>query len=255
MKATAALGRGAVAVWLGLGASLLGCGGGAPLMHGAHVLAPDQMAVGAGFSSEFRFTPTKTEADPLAERMLDESVLSPGLAPWVSARLGFENDFEAGLTYTGRTVRLDLRHAFALGEPTALSLGLGASGVLPKRRDDIGIRVGGGGADLPILLGWRSSADILALWIGARGGFEVVEGEHQLAVAVDASTAAAVTEKVTGWHEYVGGLAGVRVGFRYLFAVLEVDAAMNWTNGDVGTESATLRAFGLAPAGAIVGRF
>jgi hypothetical protein len=120
-----------------LGVCLLGCGGGAPLMHSAHVLAPEQMEVGAGFSSEFRLAPTKTEADPLSERMLDQIAFAPGLAPWVSARLGFEDQFEAGLAYTGRTVRLDLRHAFTLGEPTALSLGLGASGVLPGAEGSI----------------------------------------------------------------------------------------------------------------------
>jgi hypothetical protein len=64
-----------------------------------------------------------------------------------------------------------------------------------------------------------------------------------------------VTEDVSGWHQYVGGVAGVRLGFRYLFAVLEIDAAMNWASGDVGAQSAALRAFGLAPAGALVGRF
>ena len=224
-------------------------------MHSAHVLAPDQMEVGAGFSSEFRFAPTKTEADPLPERMLDQAALSPGIAPWVGARLGFAEAFEAGLAYTGRTIRLDLRHAFELGEPTALSLGLGASGVLPRRRDDIGIRAGGGGLDLPILLGWRSSADILALWVGARGGFEVLDGEHQLEIDPAAPASEPVTERVTGWHEQVGGLVGLRVGFRYVFALLELDAAMHWASGDVGEQSAALRAFGLSPAGAIVGRF
>jgi hypothetical protein len=168
--------------------------------------------------------------------------------------MGIEGDYEAGLTYSGRTIRLDLRRAFDFGAP-ALSLGLGASAVLPRRRDELAFRIGGGGADVPLLFGLRSSADILSVWLGARGGFEYLQGSRELELGPDAPLGEPPVEDVSAWHGYAGGLAGLRVGFRHVFAVLEIDAAMHWAEGDVGSDSATVSQFGLAPGGALIGQF
>lgn len=223
-------------------------------MHPAHVLPPEHVSIGAGMSGQFAVETHVSELDPVAARVVHEAAFSPGLAPWVSGRMGIEGDLEAGLTYAGRSIRLDLRRAFELDGPT-LSIGLGASGVLPKRRDDLGFRVGGGGGDLPILIGYRSDSEIFALWLGARGGFELLDGHLELDVDPTAPIDTPLVEDISGWHTYAGGLAGLRVGFRHVFAALELSAAMHWADGDVGAESATMRQFGLAPAGALIVKF
>ncbi|MBW2527988.1 MAG: hypothetical protein JRI23_27655 [Deltaproteobacteria bacterium] len=223
-------------------------------MHPAHPLPPDRVSMGAGFSSQFAIDSTTSDLAPVAQQVVHEGMFAPGLAPWAGGRMGIEGDYEAGLTYSGRTIRLDLRRAFVFGAP-ALSLGLGASGVLPKRRDDLAFRAGGGGADVPLLFGLRSSADIFALWLGARGGFEYLQGSRDLELAPDSPIDGPTSEEISAWHGYVGGLAGLRVGFRHVFAVLEVDAAMHWADGDVGPDSVSVRQLGIAPGGALIGQF
>ena len=80
-----------------------------------------------------------------------DALLGPGISPWVSARVGLPHANEAGLTYTGRSLRLDGRHAFSLGGAWALSLGLGASAVA-------GFVIGGGVAAFTGLLTGRRSS-------------------------------------------------------------------------------------------------
>ena len=63
---------------------------------------------------------------------------------------------------------------------SALSVGLGASGLLPKRQEDIGLRIGGFGGDIPILFGIRSDADLYAGWIGVRAGAELLNGVREV---------------------------------------------------------------------------
>src|SRR6202034_1952887 len=84
---------------------------------------------------------------------------------------------EAGLTYSGRDIRLDGRHAFSLGKPT-LSVGLGVSAIIAHApgsgSDPTGVY--GAGVDIPVLLGVHSANDIYAFWFGPRAGFEYIAG-------------------------------------------------------------------------------
>ncbi len=223
-------------------------------MHPAHALPADTFTMGAGFSGTLPVSAPEVEG--AAEAVLESGAFSPGLAPWVGGRYGLGDDFDAGLTYTARTVRLDGRRAFTFGnqDEAAVSLGLAASGLLPKRDDELGSRIGGFGGDVPILIGWRSSADIYAIWAGARGGAELLRGQRELAVEPN-DPSAPLVEDIEGWHAHAGGLLGIRVGFRYIFAVFELGAAMHWAGGSVGPLEVTLSQFSVAPAGALVGRF
>lgn len=233
-----------------------GCAGAAPLMHPAHVLEPNQVTVGAGFSGRLAAAPKGFEQQP--EQIAEESAVAPGLAPWVAGRMGLGSGFEAGLTYSGRSFRLDGRRAFDLGLPT-LSLGLGASGLLPKRRDDLDIRVGGFGADLPVLIGFRSDADIFSLWLGARGGFELLRGEHALPIEAPAPDLAATgepeNEALEGVHLYGGGLLGFRAGFRHVYAVVEVEAVMHYADLTIGSVETAIEQLAVSPSGALIVRF
>lgn len=233
----------------------VGCGGAVPLMHPAHVLEDGEVTLGGGFSGRVPIDPSAlaTVERQEDERIIQEAAFSPGIAPWVGGRFGMGSDVEAGLTYSGRAIRVDGRYAIDLGTPT-LSLGVGASGLLPKRREEPDIRVGGFGGDVPILLGFRSAGDIYALWLGARGGAEFIEGKHHLPADLIDPTLV-LEEDVSGWHSYVGGLLGVRVGFRFIHAVLEVNTAMHFAEATVGGRDMTVRLFEVSPSGALVINF
>ncbi len=61
------------------------------------------------------------------------AAIAPGIAPFVGMRVGIGDQFEGGLAYTGRTVRLDVRRSFDDG-PWSLSIGVGGTGVLAGPR-------------------------------------------------------------------------------------------------------------------------
>ncbi len=234
--------------------ALCGCGGGVPLMHSAHPTPEHEVTVGAGFSGTLVTSSLPVSGAQADVDELRTGALSPGIAPWVGARLGFARGFDAGLLYSGRSVRVDGRKSFELTRSLALSLGLGAAGLLPQSRRGSDLRVGGFGGDVPLLFGWRSRADVYSAWIGARGGAELLRGVREL--PSDAATPEiVVNEAVNGWHAWSGGVVGLRVGFRYVFAVLEVDAAMHWARGDIAGRPVSVSQLGVAPAGALVARF
>lgn len=246
--ATARLG-----IAMGLSLSATACGGGAPLMHPAHPLPEGDVTVGAGFSGRVAIAPSALSPEDTRDRALEEGAVAPGLAPWVGGRVGIGGDWEGGVTYTGRSARADIRHAFVFDD-LALSVGLGASGLLPKRDDDLRLRVGGFGFDVPVLFGWRSDADLYSLWIGPRGGAEYLNGQQEIG-ADPLEPDRFLLDDVSGWHAFAGGVLGMRIGFRYVFAVLEVDGAMHWAGGSIGDEDVSVSQFAVEPGGAIVVKF
>ncbi|MBI4956952.1 MAG: hypothetical protein HY908_33360 [Myxococcales bacterium] len=229
------------------------CGGGMPLLHPAHVLGAGDTTVGAGFAGQVA-VPARAADASVATRAIHGGAVAAGIAPWVAGRTGIDGSFEAGLGYSGRALRADVRYAIPIDQ-TALSFGLGASALLPRRDEDIGARVSGGGGDLPILFGWCNPSDVYCAWLGARGGFDILTGSHELALDPTAPLALPDTESVKGFHVYGGGLVGLRIGFRYVFAAIELGLTMHYAKGDVGAESVEVRQFALTPAGGIVGHF
>ncbi|HEY3592607.1 MAG TPA: hypothetical protein VGL13_01995, partial [Polyangiaceae bacterium] len=173
-----------------------GCGGGVPLLHGAHALHDHEVAVGAGFSGTFATGdandvalrartagPNGAATTDIARATAVAMALSPAVAPWVSARVGLHGDNEAGITYTGRAIGVDVRHAFYGEGGIALSVGIGANVVTGTPSDespsagDVRLDWRSAGVDVPVLVGWRSAAGIVEAWAGARGGFERVAGD------------------------------------------------------------------------------
>lgn len=225
-----------------------------PLVHTAHAVAKDDVTFGAGFSGVTAPSRVLREGRDSDLELLEAAAVGTGLAPWVGARLGFGDGFDAGLSYFGRSARLDARRSLALSREVALSIGLGGSALLPHRREALAARVGGFGGDVPLLVGWRSAADIYSAWIGVRGGAEVLRGQREVA-SDPVSSVASSNEALEGWHSWLGGVVGLRVGFRHVFAVLEVDAAMNWASFEVAERRASLAAVGVTPAAALVARF
>lgn len=234
---------------------LAGCGGGAPLLHPAHVLPPGDVSVGAGLSGQLALKALPAETTSSAQNndaSLQDLGVAPGVAPWVSGRMGVKGDNEFGLTFSGRDLRLDGRHAFSLGKPT-LSIGLGATAIIAHQPGDGGNASGvfGGGADLPILIGFKSASDLYSVWFGPRGGFEILSGRLQLG-----KDTAAQTFDVGARHFYGMLVAGLRVGFRHVHVAIELDAGYHSVSGtfkpSTGSETSTnVQQITLTPAGAL----
>ncbi len=239
-------------------AALSGCGGASPLMHPAHVLRPGFVSMGAGVAAQVALQPAPASAPApqpgeRAPASLHEVAIGPHLAPWVGGRIGIQGSNEAGITYSGRSVRLDGRHAF--GDSPALSLGLGLHAVVPERSggDPTKRSVYGGGLDIPLLVGWHSKSDLYAIWAGPRGGFELLGGQVGI-LEIDPPAGAPDDDPASleARHVWVGGVAGLRAGFRHVHVVVEVDAAYHHASGTVGGVSASFDQGTIAPAGALV---
>ncbi len=223
----------------------VGCGGGVPLLHPAHVLPPGRVEVGAGTSGELALQTSVTGSSAT----LQELAVSPGVAPWASGRVGIDGDNEGGLTYTGRTVRLDGRHAFPIGG-LALSMGLGASAIAAHQPghafDASGVY--GGGLDVPILIGFHTRGDLYSLWLGPRGGVEFLRG--RLAISdVGQPNETLVNAEAT--HAFIGGLIGFRVGFRHVHVSVEGSFAYHHASGKLGNTPMTLDQTSVTPGGAL----
>jgi hypothetical protein len=243
---------GAPAALVGAALSLLGCGAGAPLLHSAHVLHAGDVTAGAGLSGELALSrlSISPSSDPGGAGRLAQLAAAPGLAPWVGGRIGFTGSNEAGLTYTGRNLRIDVRHAFALGT-AALSVGVGGSVISAERpgQEIDGSSVFGGGVDVPVLFGVHSKSDLYAFWVGPRAGFEALNG-HIAASQGQADTP--TLSDVSARHFFGGFVVGVRGGFRHIHVAIEVDGAYHRADGSIGGSSTGVGFFSLAPSGALL---
>jgi hypothetical protein len=222
------------------------------LLHPAHVLPPGDVSVGAGVSGQLALKNLKGSSAPSNNAgSLQNLSVAPGVAPWGAGRLGFAGSNEAGLTYSGREFRVDGRHAFSLGRSKtspALSVGLGASAIVAQRISDTASAVYGGGADVPVLIGVRSTGDLYAVWFGPRAGFEILRGQLQFdkkSPLID----------VSGRHFYGGLTAGLRVGFRHVYVAVEVNATYHHADGTFQAASTDVQQLTITPAGALQAAF
>lgn len=270
-----------------------GCAAGAPLLHPAHVLRSGQVSMGAGLSANFAEGParaavararaataatgavsTPQQVQDFADGSLAYSLITTGLAPWVGARVGTGYDTEAGLTYTGRSVRIDGRYAIE-NASAAVSFGAGASGVLSHPTDHSGATVAGTnneipgldasgisgwGFDVPIIAGYRSEDDLVQVWGGARGGYEQLGGDFTLRIDPDPTAVRRAPVSAHRW--FAGGLVGVAVGIAPLWVAAELDVDYQSLEGSVAVDAAPapprnagLQGVTLTPAGAVIAKF
>ena len=233
----------------------LGCAGSTPLLHPAHTLQPGRVMMGAGVAGHLgALEAADIVGEDTSEGVLEDFAVAPGVAPWAAGRIGIDGDNEAGVTYAGRSFRVDFRHAFKL-EPLHLSLGLGGSALIPRRRGgdaDLGSAYGGG-FDVPVLLGWVSDAELYSVWFGPRGGFEYLVGdvlESELRTTGRGDTFVPFEAR----HGFVGGLLGAKIGFRNFHVALEVDVAYHLADGTFGEvpTDVSLGQLTISPAGALL---
>lgn len=241
-------------------------------MHGAHALSPKQTSFGAGFSGTFLTGPARqavqaareplspsTSTDVIGAReSAVNAAMAPSVAPWVGARVGLPADNEAGIAFTGRALRLDARHVFEDG-PIAFSIGA-AGNVVWRNTDPVSqgsstffnVR-SGYGFDVPLLVGWQSTAGVVSLWGGARGGMETIG-----AVVSDAGPGGGhrpfevVITDVDLWRRYVGGVAGLSMGFRHVHVVLELDVLYQAVSGRLYDADVRVDGVTLSPAGGLI---
>jgi hypothetical protein len=267
----------ALALILGIGSAAfaLGCGGGAPLLHGAHALEPGRTANGVGFSGTFTTGVSRDAVDaargtipPAADRVeihakegAVRAAMAPGVAPWAGARIGIPGDNEAGLSFTGRALRVDARHAFESGS-FALSIGAGGN-VIWRGMDPVGegnsmfhVRHGYG-FDVPVLVGWQSDAGVVSIWGGARGGLETIGAWVSTEVppnSADMFPMVLLTD-VAMLRRYVGGVAGLSMGLRHVHVVLELDVLYQAVSGNLADLRVRVDGITLTPAGALLFTF
>jgi hypothetical protein len=258
----------------GLGASLLSllvpaCGGGVPLLHPAHPLAPGKTAFAVGVSDRFALGDEKKALDYAQQRppgappggpryargVVVALAEGPAVAPYVSARVGIPGSNEAGLSYSGQAVRADVRHAFEW-EQSALSAGLGFTGRgfgespldLPGTDLD---RAHGFGVDLPLLYGYRTDADLISVWAGLRGSLDHWSGD----VALDELQ----PYKLSANRLAVGPVLGLAIGLPPLWVAAELEVDYAHITGSVARpgsgSDANVDGLSVRPAGALIAKF
>jgi len=274
------------------GALALGCGAGSPLLHPVHPLAPGELAGSSGVSAHFappsaQRAIDRTSQASTSERAQDEqtavdgalaqTLSTPGLAPWFSVRAGLVDTAEGGISYTGRRARADLRYAYVFDQ-TALSVGAGATGIMPAVGADPptqpcddpdycpdpivddshseipGVDTGstsGWGLDLPLLVGWRSAPELFSFWTGVRARFEQISGEIRYDTEAGPRTAHAEGDR---W--VFQGVIGFAVGIKPIWALFELSPAYERLSGNVNLESGVvgsrLEGFSFSPAIALM---
>ena len=240
-----------------------------PLLHPAQVLPAGKSALAAGVSDRFvlgdeqraldearQRTPGAPPADPRFSRgVLVALAEGPAVSPFVAGRIGITGSNEAGLSYSGQAVRGDARHSFAWGQQGALSLGLGLtarglgqSADLPGTDLD---RAHGFGLDLPVLVGYRSDADLISVWGGLRGSVDRWSGTVALDPAprfeLDASRFAA------------GPIFGFAIGLPPFWVAAELEVDYAHVTGSLDRPGAHVDArvdgWSMRPAGALVTKF
>ncbi len=245
--------------WAGFASATgaIGCGGGFGTLHPVHPLPPAKVEVGAGTLTRLpvgrpadeiddgRNAPASGTNPELNRRFirgaLQHASLGQGTTPWVSARVGIDGGSEGGITYTGRNLRLGVRHALAWDD-FAISAGLGASSVLTHGRpppvtdvsedglagDGFEWSASGYALDLPLAFGWGRPDELLSAWMGARFGYEALSGTLPFVTGgreVDSDGS------VSQW--FVGGSLGVSVGVEPVWVRFETEATYHRGSGTV----------------------
>jgi hypothetical protein len=257
-------------------APAVGCGGGLPLLHPARTLPQGEVRAAAGFSGNIAVGgfngalrnaandaaaqqaasgPTAPDST-FAKGALVAASVAPGLAPYAAARVGIGAQSEGGVAYTGRAVRIDLRHSFDLSRTWALSVGAGGSAVFygqqqgsPLPDVDLGA-LHGYGADVPFLVGYQSDGDLYMVWAGARAGWEHVD-ISDLSSVPNGVTVGPTPFSLSATRFWGGGLLGLAVGFRHVHVAMELDASYATIDGQFGSVHATVAGVTVAPSTAL----
>jgi len=229
---------------LGLSANVAGANLGTDLRRAKEIAAQNPNAAAPGTSNT-----------DYAKGALVAAAISPGVAPFVSARAGIGNRFDAGLSYTGRAVRLDARRSIDWGH-YSLSLGAGGTAALYGRQSGSELSgvdlsaLHGYGADIPVLFGWNSTGNLYQLWTGVRGGFEH-DNISDVTSEPKSVTIGTPPLGLSADRFYAGGVLGVATGLRHIHVALEVAGYYENVSGTFNGGHAKTQGFSVIPATAL----
>ena len=190
-----------------------------------------------------------------AKGALVAAAIGPGLAPFVSARVGVGGRYEGGVAYTGRAARIDMRRSFDSGG-FSLSLGAGVTGVFYGRQEGSTLpavdlsELHGYGADIPILVGWQSEAALYMLWAGVRAGWEH-DAIESVTSEPKSSALGSPSIRLAGERFFGGGVVGIATGFRHVHVAIELDLAYQVITGDFNGTHVGVQGLTLVPASAL----
>lgn len=259
----------------------LGCGGGMPLWYGPAPVKRGDTHFGAGLSSTFLVGGTASSiqraqgieanggapsaspngptggSEAFTPGALAAAAASPGIAPGVTARVGLGAQIEAGLLYTGRSARLDLRRSFDLRHGRHASFGVGAythlygqpaSNNLPS----VAVQnVRGYGADVPALIGIVREDGTLGVWGGLRAGGEWIKLARVTSEPKDVTFGATPVE-LEATRFYAGPTVGGTVGYKMFHLVAELMLSFETIQGRYANIEGSVRGLGITPSTALV---
>ncbi len=244
------------------------------MLHPARTLPSGEVRAAAGFSENVAIGsfsrglndavseaaanpggPPATDAT-FAKGALVAASVAPGLSPFGAARVGLGAQFEAGLAYTGRALRADVRRSFDLSPGVSIGVGVGGSAALygqqgarPLPNVDLSTMFGWG-ADVPVLVGYESAGGLYMAWAGARAGWEHVD-IGPLPTEPGNPTIGAAPASLSATRLWGGGVAGLAVGFRHLHAAAELDVSYARITGEYNQVQASIDGLTVAPSAAL----
>lgn len=188
---------------------------------------------------------------------LAQAAAAPGIAPGVTARVGLGANFEAGLLYTGRSGRLDLRRGFDLKNGRYASFGVAAythlygqpaNGNLPS----VAVQnVRGYGAEIPMLIGLLRDDGVLGVWGGLRAGGEWIKLGRVTSEPKEV-TFGANPVGLEATRFFAGPTLGGTVGYKMFHLVAELMVSFETIQGTYGDVQGSVRGVGLTPSSALV---
>jgi hypothetical protein len=149
-------------------------------------------------------------------------------------------------------VRIDMRRSFDKDD-VSFSAGVGVSGAFYGRAHGTQLptvdlsQLHGYGADVPLLVGWRSPGGLYQAWGGARAGLE-----HD---TIEFLTSEPQTGNqlygLSATRYWAGGVAGFAIGFRHVHVAVELDVAYQSAVGTYNDTHASIAGVSICPASAV----
>jgi hypothetical protein len=172
-----------------------------------------------------KYTPTQDEQQKLLDAAVGLGLNPPGATPDVMIRYGFYKGFDAGLRYSGSAMHVDAKAQFLGGgeDEWAGSISLGYS---RARYHGIGFDVvdvvqiaefSRHNLEVPLLFG-RRLGPFGHVWAGPK----YVGSYYRLDATIRNVGAVPTT---SGVIHYLGGFAGVALGYKHVFAMAEITIA------------------------------
>lgn len=204
-------------------------------------------------------TPSGTTqgSDAFTPGALAQAAGAPGIAPGVTARVGLGSQFEAGLLYTGRSGRLDVRRSFDLKDNRRFSIGLAAYTHLYGQPQNSSLpsvatqNVRGYGAEIPALIGILSDSGEMGVWGGLRAGGEWIRLGRVTSEPKDV-TFGVNPVGLEATRFFAGPTVGGMVGYKIFHLMAELMASFETIQGSYGDVKGSVRGLALTPSTALV---